>query len=73
MELSAIPGVGEKTADALGALTGDPTVNYAACIVGREHGCRTVLRVSEDEELQGLDISEHGMESYGGFQIFSNM
>ncbi|MFW5994954.1 MAG: ammonium transporter [Spirochaetia bacterium] len=32
-----------------------------------------VLRVSEDEELQGLDISEHGMESYGGFQIFSNM
>ncbi len=32
-----------------------------------------VLRVSEDEELMGLDISEHGMESYGGFQIFSNM
>ena len=32
-----------------------------------------VLRVSEDEELRGLDISEHGMESYSGFQIFSNM
>ncbi|MBW8016008.1 MAG: ammonium transporter [Planctomycetes bacterium] len=31
------------------------------------------LRVSEKEELQGLDISEHGMESYGGFQIFSSM
>lgn len=29
------------------------------------------LRVSEKEELQGLDICEHGMESYGGFQIFS--
>ncbi len=28
------------------------------------------LRVSEDEELQGLDIGEHGMESYSGFQIF---
>ncbi len=30
------------------------------------------LRVSEIEELQGLDISEHGMEAYDGFQIFSN-
>ncbi len=30
------------------------------------------LRVSEQEELRGLDITEHGMESYGGFQIFSN-
>jgi Amt family ammonium transporter len=29
-------------------------------------------RVSEEEELKGLDISEHGMESYSGFQIFSN-
>ena len=28
------------------------------------------LRVSEDEERRGLDISEHGMESYSGFQIF---
>ena len=31
------------------------------------------LRVSRDEELQGLDIGEHGMEAYGGFQIFSTM
>lgn len=28
------------------------------------------LRVSHEEELRGLDISEHGMESYSGFQIF---
>lgn len=28
------------------------------------------LRVTEEEELQGLDIGEHGMESYSGFQIF---
>jgi Amt family ammonium transporter len=28
------------------------------------------LRVSKDEELKGLDIEEHGMESYHGFQIF---
>ncbi|MDP8264482.1 MAG: ammonium transporter [Candidatus Aceula lacicola] len=29
------------------------------------------LRVSEEEELKGLDIGEHGMESYTGFQIFT--
>ena len=29
------------------------------------------LRVSEKEELRGLDIEEHGMESYAGFQIFT--
>ena len=28
------------------------------------------LRVSEKEELRGLDIDEHGMEAYSGFQIF---
>jgi len=31
------------------------------------------LRVDAVDELRGLDISEHGMESYGGFQIFSTM
>ncbi len=30
------------------------------------------VRVSEEEEIQGLDIGEHGMEAYGGFQIFHN-
>ena len=30
------------------------------------------LRVSREEELRGLDIGEHGMESYAGFQIFTN-
>ncbi|NLE64384.1 MAG: ammonium transporter [Elusimicrobia bacterium] len=29
------------------------------------------LRVSEEEEVKGLDITEHGMESYSGFQIFT--
>jgi Amt family ammonium transporter len=32
-----------------------------------------LLRVSEREELMGLDIGEHGTESYSGFQIFSTM
>jgi len=29
------------------------------------------LRVSREEELKGLDISEHGMEAYAGFQVFT--
>ncbi|MFH1761865.1 MAG: ammonium transporter [bacterium] len=28
------------------------------------------LRVTHDQELSGLDIEEHGMEAYAGFQIF---
>jgi Amt family ammonium transporter len=31
------------------------------------------LRIDRVEELRGLDIGEHGMEAYGGFQIFSTM
>lgn len=30
------------------------------------------LRVTTEEEIRGLDITEHGMESYGGFQIFNS-
>ncbi|MDD3520699.1 MAG: ammonium transporter [Actinomycetota bacterium] len=30
------------------------------------------LRVSRETELKGLDIEEHGMEAYSGFQIFNN-
>lgn len=29
------------------------------------------LRVSQEEELRGLDICEHGQEAYAGFQIFT--
>lgn len=30
------------------------------------------IRVSAEEEIRGLDIGEHGMEAYAGFQIFNN-
>ena len=30
------------------------------------------VRVNAHDELRGLDISEHGMEAYNGYQIFSN-
>jgi Amt family ammonium transporter len=29
------------------------------------------LRVTAEDELKGLDIGEHGMEAYSGFQIFT--
>ena len=36
------------SADAIGGLTGDLNVNFAACMVGKHYGCRTVLRIDED-------------------------
>lgn len=39
---------GVDEADAIGAFTPDLNVNFAACMVGKHHGCRTVLRIDED-------------------------
>jgi Amt family ammonium transporter len=30
------------------------------------------LRVGREEEMRGLDIDEHGMEAYSGFQVFTS-
>mgnify|MGYP006424032871 CR=1 FL=1 len=35
-------------ADAVGGITGSVEINHEICLLGREHGCRTVLRISED-------------------------
>jgi trk system potassium uptake protein TrkA len=35
-------------ADAVGALTADLNVNFAACMIANHHGCRTVMRIDED-------------------------
>jgi trk system potassium uptake protein TrkA len=45
--------IGLDDVDAVGGLTGDLNTNFSVCVVGRAHGCRTVLRVNEDfsEEL----------------------
>ena len=37
-----------ESADAIGALSGDLNVNFAACMIGKHYGCRTVLRIDED-------------------------
>ena len=39
---------GIADADALGALSGDLNVNFAACLMGKYHGCRTIMRIDED-------------------------
>lgn len=39
---------GLEDTDAIGGLTGDINTNFSACVIGDEHGCRTVLRVNED-------------------------
>ena len=39
---------GIETADALGGITGDVEDNHEICLIGKEYGCRTVMRISED-------------------------
>ncbi len=39
---------GIDEADALGALSGDLNTNFPACLIGKHHGCRTILRIDED-------------------------
>ena len=38
-----------ETVDGLAALTGDLLVNVVACMVGKHHGCRTVMRVDDGD------------------------
>jgi trk system potassium uptake protein TrkA len=47
-EEEVLEEAGLDTADAIGGLTGDLNVNFAACMVGKHFGCRTVLRIDED-------------------------
>lgn len=37
-----------STVDAVGGLTSDANANFAVCMIGEHHGCRTVLRIDED-------------------------
>jgi trk system potassium uptake protein TrkA len=57
---SILEEAGIADADALGALTSDLNTNFAACMVGKHYGCRTVLRIDEDyrEEIYRKYASE---------------
>jgi len=39
---------GLDDADAVAGVTGDLNTNFSVCVVGEAHGCRTILRVSEE-------------------------
>jgi len=45
---SVLKRAGVENAVALGGFTGDPNANFAACMIGKQHGCRAVMRISED-------------------------
>jgi trk system potassium uptake protein TrkA len=40
--------VGLEDADGIAGLSGDLVVNFVACMIGKTHDCRTVLRVDDD-------------------------
>jgi len=60
------------TAQILGVLSYGVVAFVSAFIIFKVLAATIGIRVSEEEEVKGLDVSEHSMEAYGGFQIFSN-
>ncbi|MCZ6521348.1 MAG: ammonium transporter [Bacteroidetes bacterium] len=64
-------GAGQLGVQALGTFSIAIFVFAAMWVVFKVIDKVVGLRVSEKEELQGLDIVEHRMESYHGFQIFT--
>lgn len=44
----ALDEAGIESAEALGALTDDLNTNFAACMIAKQHGCRTVMRFDEE-------------------------
>ncbi len=59
-DTDTLDAAGIAEADAIAGLTGDLNANFAACMIGTEHGCRTVLRIDADyrEELYDNYASE---------------
>ncbi len=63
-------GFGQLGIQSLGVLACLSFTGIAMWVVFKVIDVTIGLRVSHETELRGLDIDEHGMESYGGFQIF---
>ena len=66
-------GFGQLGIQALGVVSVLVWVLVASTILFLAIKAINGLRVDEKTELEGLDIGEHGMESYSGFQIFTTM
>jgi Amt family ammonium transporter len=63
-------GFGQLGIQLLGVVAVLGFVAVAMWIVFKAIDSVVGLRVSHETELRGLDIDEHGMESYSGFAIF---
>lgn len=64
-------GIGQFITQAIGVLSVFVWVFGTAMLLFWIIKVTVGLRVSKEEELKGLDIGEHGMESYSGFQVFT--
>lgn len=64
-------GFAQLGVQALGAVSVVLFVGVGMTIIFKTIDLVMGLRVSREDELKGLDISEHGMEAYSGFQIFT--
>ena len=53
---------GVERADAVGGLSGDPDVNFEICMLAKEYGCRTVMRISEDFREDVYDEYERAVD-----------
>ncbi len=65
-------GFAQLGIQALGALSAVIFVIIAMSIIFKLIDKLVGLRVSREDELKGLDITQHGMEAYAGFQVFIN-
>lgn len=63
-------GVATIADQAVGVLACAAVCFPAALVIFLALRATVGLRVTREEELGGLDVGEHGMEAYGGFQIF---
>jgi Amt family ammonium transporter len=64
-------GFGQLGTQSLGVVASLGFTGVAMLVVFKAVDAVVGLRVSRETELRGLDHDEHGMESYGGFQIFT--
>ena len=64
-------GFGQLGIQCLGVIACYAFAGLAMYIVFKFIDVTVGLRVSHETELRGLDLDEHGMESYSGFQIFT--
>jgi Amt family ammonium transporter len=64
-------GIKQLIVQAVGSLSTIVFIVAAMALVFKIIKVTIGLRVTREEEIKGLDIGEHGMEAYAGFQIYT--